>query len=62
MITYEYHCLECNHEWEESQNITDSVIKICPKCKKESAERLISNGQGFILKGGGWAREGYSSK
>jgi putative FmdB family regulatory protein len=59
MITYEYKCDECGHEWEEQQKITDPVTKVCPECKKESAQRLISRGNGFILKGGGWAREGY---
>lgn len=62
MITYEYRCLKCEHEWEELQEIKDPRIEICPKCKEKSAERLISKGQGFILKGGGWASSGYSSK
>lgn len=62
MITYEYICSECKHTWDEEQNINDSTVKICPECQKESAHRLISAGTGFILKGGGWAREGYSSK
>jgi putative FmdB family regulatory protein len=61
-MTYEYMCNECHYEWEESQRINEEALTECPKCHKESAQRLISNGTGFILKGGGWAREGYSSK
>lgn len=58
-MTYEYECEECKHKWEEEQAIKDDPIKICPKCKKESAKRLISGSGGFILVGGGWAKEGY---
>ena len=63
-MTYEYKCVSCGHEWEEEQKITDKKITICPKCNKETAERLISGGTGFTLAGGGcgWAKNGYSSK
>jgi len=61
MITYEYKCSSCKHEWEVEQRIIDKKITKCPKCKKKTAQRLISCGN-FILKGGGWAKEGYSSK
>ncbi|HUU88080.1 MAG TPA: zinc ribbon domain-containing protein [Candidatus Glassbacteria bacterium] len=61
-MTYEYKCQKCNNEWEEEQSIHDEPIKICPKCKHETAYRLISRGTGFILKGNNWAASGYSSK
>ena len=60
-MVYEYLCENCKHEWEETQKITDKAKKMCPKCKKKTAKRLISCSN-FILKGGGWAKEGYSSK
>lgn len=60
-MTYEYLCSECNYEWEQEQKITDNVIEECPKCGKRTVKRLISCENGFILKGGGWYREGYSS-
>ena len=63
MPTYLYRCsihneFECEHSIKEK-------LEECPKCKEEGLEpqkvvRLISNGTGFILSGGGWAREGYS--
>ncbi|HEY3822198.1 MAG TPA: FmdB family zinc ribbon protein [Polyangiaceae bacterium] len=61
MPTYEYGCAECGSEWEEVQRITAPPIEICPKCGKASAHRLISAGGGFILKGGGWYSDLYSS-
>jgi len=59
-MTYEYECESCKHTWECEQKITEEPIKKCPKCKKKKAKRLISNGNGFQLKGGGWAKSGYS--
>src|SRR5271166_1792722 len=61
MPTYEYACQECHHEWEEIERITAPPIEVCPKCGKSSAHRLISAGTGFILKGGGWYSDLYSS-
>lgn len=58
-MTYEYKCLACGHEWELEQKITAEAVKKCPSCKKKKAQRLVSGGQGFQLKGGGWANEGY---
>lgn len=60
-MTYEYLCTSCNHEWDAEQSIKDDALKICPKCGKESAKRLISKSS-FILNGGGWAKDNYSSK
>jgi putative FmdB family regulatory protein len=60
MPTYEYACTECHHEWEEIQKISELPVEVCPACKKVSAQRLISGGN-FILKGGGWYADLYSS-
>ncbi len=62
-MTYEYLCklTDCQARWEVSQKITDAPIKICPECGEESAKRLISTKGGFVLKGGGWYADGYSS-
>jgi putative FmdB family regulatory protein len=61
MPTYEYGCTACGNEWEELQRITEPPIEVCPKCGKNAAHRLISAGTGFILKGGGWYSDLYSS-
>lgn len=62
MPTYEYLCTACANEWEAEQSIRDAALKDCPKCKKSTARRQISRGTGFILKGGGWYSDLYSSK
>jgi putative FmdB family regulatory protein len=59
MPTYGYSCQKCGHNWEEFQSITEKPIKKCPKCHKNKAQRQIGVPT-FILKGGGWAADGYS--
>jgi len=66
MPTYEYECTKgCRFEIEQS--IKDDPLKRCPKaaCPRAtggvSVRRLISAAN-FILKGGGWYSDGYSSK
>jgi putative FmdB family regulatory protein len=61
MPTYEYGCDACGNEWEQVQRITEAAIDLCPKCGKTAAHRLISAGTNFILKGGGWYSDLYSS-
>jgi putative FmdB family regulatory protein len=61
MPTYEYACTECGNEWEAEQSIKDAALTQCPKCHAEKAKRQISRGAGFILKGGGWYSDLYSS-
>jgi len=61
MPTYTYLCDSCREEYEIEQRISDPPISKCPKCGKKKAHRVITNGN-FILKGGGWYSDGYSSK
>jgi putative FmdB family regulatory protein len=61
MPTYEYECRACGHEFEREQRISEDAIKTCPRCKKDEARRLISR-TSFVLKGGGWYSDLYSSK
>lgn len=61
MPTYEYACSACGHAWEQVQRITEAPIEVCPKCAASAAHRLISGGTNFILKGGGWYSDLYSS-
>ena len=61
MPTYEYACQACGNEWEAEQSIKDAPLTTCPKCQAEAAKRQISRGAGFILKGGGWYSDLYSS-
>ena len=60
-MTYEYLCSACDHVWEAEQSISESPLKTCPACGKDAAKRQVSGGAGFILKGGGWYADLYSS-
>jgi putative FmdB family regulatory protein len=60
MPTYEYACPSCGNAWEEIQKITEAPVEVCPKCHQHTAKRQISGGN-FILKGGGWYADLYSS-
>lgn len=60
MPVYEYICKACDHEFEREQRITDSPVKKCPQCGAMKAKRLISR-TSFVLKGGGWYSDLYSS-
>lgn len=61
MPTYEYACTSCAHEWEAEQSIKEAPLTDCPSCGRSTARRQISRGTGFILKGGGWYSDLYSS-
>jgi putative FmdB family regulatory protein len=60
-MTYEYVCEACGHQWEAEQSIKDSPLKTCVSCAASKAKRLVSGGTGFLLKGGGWYADLYSS-
>jgi putative FmdB family regulatory protein len=60
-MTYEYLCTACENVWEAEQSISEAPLKVCPRCKKETAKRQVSGGAGFILKGGGWYSDLYGS-
>ena len=46
--------------FEREQRITADPIKTCPKCKARKVKKLISQ-TSFVLKGGGWYNDLYSS-
>ena len=60
MPVYEYICKGCDHEFERQQRISDSPVRKCPVCGAMKAKRLISR-TSFVLKGGGWYSDLYSS-
>ncbi len=60
MPTYEYVCTSCGNGWEAEQRISAAPLDECPKCHEKTAKRQISGGN-FILKGGGWYTDLYSS-
>lgn len=60
MPTYEYLCEKCDHEFEREQRISDPPVKTCPECRSRKVKKLISR-TSFVLKGGGWYSDLYSS-
>ena len=60
MPVYEYICKACDHEFEREQRISDNPLNKCPECGAMKAKRLISR-TSFVLKGGGWYSDLYSS-
>ena len=60
-MRYSYFCNSCG-ELEVEQSMKDDKLTSCPNdCCGTSFERLISGGNGFQLKGGGWYADGYAS-
>ena len=53
MPIYEYRCVQCGHELEKIQRMSEEPLKDCPACEKPQLRRLIS-ASAFRLKGGGW--------
>ena len=60
MPIYEYLCDKCEREFEAEQRITEDPIRSCPHCRSRKVRRLISQ-TSFVLKGGGWYSDLYSS-
>ena len=61
MPIYEYECQACGKRNEFIQKVSDNPKRKCPECGKMKLKKLVSAG-GFILKGHGWYRDGYSNK
>ena len=53
MPSYDYECKSCSYIFEVFQNMSDPLIKKCPRCSK-GVRRLIGGGTGIIFKGSGF--------
>ncbi|MCK9424419.1 MAG: zinc ribbon domain-containing protein [Ignavibacteriaceae bacterium] len=60
MPTYDYKCLECNHNFETFQSMKDKYLTECPKCGG-NIKRLIGAGSGPIFKGSGFYQTDYKN-
>ena len=61
MPTYDYRCKGCKHEFELFQSMRDPVKRKCPKCGKNTLERLIGTGAALVFKGSGFYQTDYRS-
>lgn len=59
MPIYEYQCSKCGEELEVIQKFSDEPLVTCPECKENCLEKRTS-ASAFMLKGGGWYKDGYS--
>ena len=55
MPHYDYVCDACEFRFEQFQFIKAPLLKVCPKCGKDTLRRLIGSGGAVIFKGPGWA-------
>ena len=53
MPIYEYKCSNCGQQFEKIQKFSDDPLQKCPKCDKNTLNKLISS-PSFRLKGSGW--------
>jgi putative FmdB family regulatory protein len=60
MPIYEYHCLDCHHEFERIQKFSDPPLAQCPSCAG-TVQKLMSR-SAFHLKGDGWYVTDYARK
>ena len=58
MPIYEFRCSKCNKKLERIQKMTDPPPQ-CEVCRVEMQKQISASN--FELKGGGWAKDGYSS-
>jgi putative FmdB family regulatory protein len=61
-MIYEYECLTCHETVEAKQSVKDSPKRLlfCPGCGKVRAVKKLISKTSFILKGSGWAKDGYN--
>jgi putative FmdB family regulatory protein len=62
MPTYDYKCNACKHRFELFQSMKDSAKRKCPKCGKNTLERLIGTGAAILFKGSGFYETDYRSE
>lgn len=59
MPTYDYVCSECEMTHSFIHRISDEPREICPTCGTRTLRRLVAQQTAFVLKGKGWAKDGY---
>jgi len=60
MPIFDFECQECGMIFEHC-TILKGWCRKCPKCDSYKIKKLISKAN-FVLKGSGWAKDGYEKK
>lgn len=61
MPIYEYACEKCGNQIDVMQKISDPAPAKCEKCGAEGSLSKMVSRTSFVLKGGGWYSDLYSS-
>ncbi len=61
MPIYEYHCENCQDNFDVLQGVNDEALKTCSKCGKASLTKMMSAPH-FQLKGTGWYETDFKTK
>ncbi|HEX8924734.1 MAG TPA: zinc ribbon domain-containing protein [Terriglobales bacterium] len=61
MPLYEYYCKACEHRFERIQKFSDPIVTVCPECKKQAVEQVIT-APAVQFKGSGWYVTDYAKK
>jgi putative FmdB family regulatory protein len=64
MPIYEYQCKKCEKDFEvfytsQSAVKKEEKMETCPHCGATEKKKKVSTGTSHVLKGTGWARDGY---
>lgn len=62
MPIYQYQCTKCGKEMELVQSFAEKKAPLCvePGCDGQQEMESVIGSTSFVLKGHGWARDGYS--
>ncbi len=60
MPNYDYQCLQCGHQEEILQKMTDAPLTVCTQCKSSAFKRKFGKGTGLHFQGSGFYCTDYS--
>jgi putative FmdB family regulatory protein len=61
MPIYEYECSQCHQTSDALQKVNDPPPETCPRCGAHNTLSRLLSRTSFVLKGGGWYADLYSS-
>ena len=61
MPIYEYECSQCHQTSDALQKVNDPPPETCPHCGAQNTLSRLLSRTSFVLKGGGWYADLYSS-
>ncbi len=61
MPIYEYECSQCHQTSDALQKVNDPAPETCPRCGAQNTLSRLLSRTSFVLKGGGWHADLYSS-